>query len=306
LFCSAVLFFQFLFSPSNSFASDPWADTAYFVYEPPNSGYGSGHFPGNVCGPPDSNATECVPTNDPKEIRSLGTGGILILEFNDNSIIDEPGPDFTVFENPFFILCTTTVVCDTVYIFAETGIISVSQDGDSFIQFPYDSVCWEGLAGVTPTTGENPLDPTVSGGDAFDLADVGLSWASYVRIQDAANLVKDKGEDFELDAVVAVHSGPAVGIEEKERNPVDPLYPRIRLEQNFPNPFRNETIIRYAIPDGGRLSVYNLSGQRIFSTLLSPENHVIQIQGEALPDGFYFYEIRGDNWKVRRKMLRIR
>src|SRR5262249_40050503 len=56
--------------------------------------------PGIVLGPP-GNAT---PTTGSLTVLSLGRGGRITLEFTDNAIVDGPGPDFIVFENPFF--CT--------------------------------------------------------------------------------------------------------------------------------------------------------------------------------------------------------
>ena len=56
--------------------------------------------PGIVFGPP-GNAT---PTTGSLDVLSLGHGGSITLAFTDNEIVDGPGPDFIVFENPFF--CT--------------------------------------------------------------------------------------------------------------------------------------------------------------------------------------------------------
>jgi hypothetical protein len=56
--------------------------------------------PGIVLGPP-GNAT---PTTGSLTVLSLGHGGSITLAFTDNEIVDGPGPDFIVFENPFF--CT--------------------------------------------------------------------------------------------------------------------------------------------------------------------------------------------------------
>ena len=56
-------------------------------------------------------------------------------------------------------------------------------------------------------------DPGGAGGDRYDLADLGLAWARYVRIVD---LDYDTGDPFgatnagfDLDAAAAVHSAPA-------------------------------------------------------------------------------------------------
>jgi hypothetical protein len=51
----------------------------------------------------------------------------------------------------------------------------------------------------------DPSDPTVAGGDAFDLADLGVSRARYVRITDRVDLTGLNGS-FDLDAVSIVHA----------------------------------------------------------------------------------------------------
>jgi hypothetical protein len=65
-----------------------------------------------------------------------------------------------------------------------------------------------------PPNGIDPTDPSVSGGDSFDLADVGLAWAAYVRITDPGAAIPDPGNlvppgtsgGFDLDAIAAVHA----------------------------------------------------------------------------------------------------
>ena len=83
-------------------------------------------------------------------------------------------------------------------IFAEYGIVAVSQDGANFVELPYDAVTHAGWPGRPPVlshpdNGIDPLDPTVSGGDTFDLAAVGLAWAAYVRITDPGAAIPDPG-----------------------------------------------------------------------------------------------------------------
>jgi hypothetical protein len=49
------------------------------------------------------------------------------------------------------------------------------------------------------------LDPSVSGGDPFDLAEIGVARARYVRITDRVDQVGLSGV-FDLDAVGVIHS----------------------------------------------------------------------------------------------------
>ncbi|HEY6078226.1 MAG TPA: hypothetical protein VIW29_05455, partial [Polyangiaceae bacterium] len=101
---------------------------------------------------------------------------------------------------------------DRSQVYAELGEVSVSQDGETWLTFPCQSEGdghsnFPGCAGWTPTLAFDPLDLVPldlerSGGDAFDLADVGLDQARFVRIVDLKTL--DSGGNtagFDLDAV---------------------------------------------------------------------------------------------------------
>ncbi len=165
------------------------------------------YFPYNVLGPICTTATPTTPCADPCQVVSLGKGGYIVLTF-EPPIADKPGPDFIVFENAFQY--------GSGQVFDEWMIVKVSQDGEAWYTFPYDSLRGEGLAGRTPTgcTGcssgsINWQDPTQAGGDAFDLAVVGLEWARYVRLEDATHFQTPDRLSADLDGVVAIHQLPA-------------------------------------------------------------------------------------------------
>lgn len=188
--------------------NDPYADEVVsFIPGEDYSFFGSEYFPNNVIGPPDRSRHISVasPSNDPQEVLSLGTGGEIIVRFTDNVVVNGPGVDFTIFENPFEIFGGGT--------FIEAGIVSVSRNGISWHTFPYDTTTYANMAGVTPTLRGDPTDPSVSGGDSFDLDDIPdiyLPYITYVKISDLGSL-KQEGMfngDFDLDAVVAVNSSP--------------------------------------------------------------------------------------------------
>jgi len=175
--------------------ADPWADDSPGISYGEGAGFGQDFYPENILGPPDPNATSMYPSSSESELLTLGKNGWIVLEFVDNTVIDDVGPDFSVFENVFQF--------GSSY-FRECAFVEVSQDGISWVMFPWDSQTLEGLAGVWPTTGDDPTSPYVSGGDQFDLADIGLSWIRFVRLTDCGDDVQDGGL-FDLDAVVAVN-----------------------------------------------------------------------------------------------------
>ncbi|MBN1561860.1 T9SS type A sorting domain-containing protein [candidate division KSB1 bacterium] len=272
----------------------PWADAVVAFSPGAGAGFGQNYLPDNVLGPPDQRPglNDYMASNRPQEVLSLGHGGEIILGFADNIIIDGPGADFTVFENPFI-----SMIDDEPFV--EAGIVAVSQDGIDFIEFPYDTASWQGLAGVTPTRNSYEFThPSVSGGDAFDLADVGLTWAAYVKITDLGDIKREGpwNGDFDLDAVVAVNY-----IANDGGSPV--MSPRdLSLQQNYPNPFNAGTTIRFAIPFDGvvSLDIFNVSGQRLASLLNGPVQtglHVVEWdgcnrQGQPVSSGVYLARLK--------------
>jgi hypothetical protein len=190
-------------------AQDPFLDSVVSFTPGTNAGFGAGQLPDVILGPP-RGAGQLQGSFD---VVSLGNGGVIVVGFDAPVICDGPGPDFTVFENAFHSDSPSGPI------FAEYGIVAVSQDGEHFIELPYDAVTHAGLAGQTPVlshpdNGIDPLDPAVSGGDAFDLAAVGLPWAGFVRITDPGAAIPDPGNvippgtsaGFDLDAVAALHA----------------------------------------------------------------------------------------------------
>lgn len=169
-----------------------------------NAGYGQANMPDVVLGPPAPGSS----FSGSLDVVSLGAGGEIVLGFGEHTVTDGPGADFIVWENPFF------VGGDVENPYAELGEVSVSLDGEEWHAFPCDPLQSDGYdpgcAGWRPRTEFDPctlipLDPSLVGGDAFDLADVGLSEIRYVRIRDLAIDGGEWSAGFDLDAVGAVH-----------------------------------------------------------------------------------------------------
>ncbi len=193
-------------------ARDPYADCVVAFDPAPPASFGHDALPDVVLGPPVGGGDGAGGT----DVASLGCGGSIVLGFDGEGIVDGPGPDLIVFENPFAIGGGPET-------FVEPGEVSVSADGETFHTFPCvpsgdGTFPPEGCAGVTPVRagpgapGIDPTDPDAAGGDAFDLADVGLAAARFVRIEDRT--FEHYGDDtwcggaaggFDLDAVAAVY-----------------------------------------------------------------------------------------------------
>jgi hypothetical protein len=220
---------------------DPYADAVASYTVGQNGGYpGANYLPGIVIGPPMGSGL----FQGGLDVFSLGFGGSIVLRFDDNAIADKPGPDFTVFENAFLAFNAATLTIERP--FADPGRVSVSQNGTTWYEFPCSpgtnpaaGVFHPGCAGVVPvlSNANDPGTPHASiptdggiegliglpvipppapggaGGDSFDLADLGLGWARYVRITDANFVTGDpygpNNAGVDVDAVAAIHSVPA-------------------------------------------------------------------------------------------------
>ena len=192
-----------------------YIDTVYSVKwgKTQNFGRSAEFFPKNIFGPPSRVASKLTPEASEEELASLGRDGEIIVGAKNHVIVDKPGVDFIVFENVF---ATTQA---EVKVFVEPAIVSVSQNGVDFVEFPYDPKTLEGLAGLTWTNGsENPFDYTVSGGDGFDLAKIGIDSVKYIKIKDISKIASTMPKDhkyyspevmisgFDLDAIAIINA----------------------------------------------------------------------------------------------------
>lgn len=213
-------------------AQSPFASSV--VSSNTNGGAGGGIFnPSNALGAP-SGATH---------VHSLGIGGELVLQFVP-PIVDRPGADLIVGENPFRLTGTWWQT------FAEVAFVEVSSNGVDFVRFParyfgaavspgaFGTVpvgAYQNLAGQTPVLAGPPgidaQDVVEAGGDAFDLGDlageplvangtVDLQAIAYVRLVDVLNgssldaagtTIFDAGSgSADIDCVTAIHQQGAI------------------------------------------------------------------------------------------------
>ncbi|MBQ6268602.1 MAG: T9SS type A sorting domain-containing protein [Bacteroidetes bacterium] len=213
-----IILVYFIFCNDLLFAATEhvFIDTVYSVNwgSSQNFGRSEKYFPMNIFGPPSSTATKYVPAATEDEVCSLGKGGEIIVGCKNHYIVNGEGVDFIIFENVLVNTANTKV-------FVEPAIISVSQDGENFVEFPFNSNTFEGLAGLNWTNGgADPFDYSVSGGDGFDLSILGLDTISYIKIKDTALIAStlDKSHryyspigmlsGFDLDAISIVYASP--------------------------------------------------------------------------------------------------
>ncbi len=159
---------------------------------------------------------------------------------------------------------------------------------------------WNGLAfgqagyNLYRTEGENlvRLNSSLLTGDAYSDKDVVDGGRYGYRL----GLSFGNGEEILL--------GP-VWVDRKVR-PV-----RCALYQNFPNPLREETTIRYAVTSKARVSlrVCNIAGQ-VVTTLVDEEEapgfHSVSWSAKDVANGVYFYRLAADDFSETRKLVVIK
>lgn len=120
---------------------------------------------------------------------------------------------------------------------------------------------------------------------------------------DFADLLTDTSDnDFTPSLIVSVDQD------------ADPMIPReYMLAQNYPNPFNPSTVIRFALPRSGNMSlkIYNIVGQEVSSLV---EGYLpagafratwdgTDMSGQAVSSGIYLYRLKAGDYVEIRKML---
>lgn len=191
--------------PVGAQAGNPWLERVRAFEPGVSAGFGAASLPFVIRKGPEGFGMFQGST----DVVSLGHGGRIVVSFDNNAVVDGEGDDLVIYENAFV---------SGPLVFEELAFVEVSADGKDWRAFPWDDESGEGLAGRTPViassaNGLDPFDPA-SGGDRFDLADVGLDFVRFVRITDAGDEIDDPGNHsfpgtkggFDLDAAGAIHS----------------------------------------------------------------------------------------------------
>jgi hypothetical protein len=173
------------------------------------AGFGASDMPAVILGPP----VGAGDTRGGLDVVSLGIGGEIVVSFGSNEIVDQPGPDLIVFENAFFAAGNRAIPA------ADLAEVSVSADGTTWKTFPCTpggSAPYGACSGWKPVYSApgndiSPIDVAKAGGEAYDLADVGLASAKLVRIKDLSQascdgMPKPVNLGYDLDAIAIVHA----------------------------------------------------------------------------------------------------
>ena len=128
----------------------------------------------------------------------------------------------------------------------------------------------------------------------------------------------DLDDDSDIDLAVANNHGDSISLLMNQlKTPAvyvsqsifEPEY--FSLSQNYPNPFNPKTTIKYILSQGSQvnMTIYNISGQVV--SVLKDEfqqagKYTITWDATGLPNGLYFYNLRGDDFTQTRKMVVVK
>ena len=134
---------------------------------------------------------------------------------------------------------------------------------------------------------------------------------SFVGDQPFAVFLARRGNDwFHLFyGVPGVSTDPLLTVSIEELSSEIPT--SIQLEQNYPNPFRDETSIRFSLqrPQHVTLRIYNNLGQEVArpaDSMMNAALYEVSWTPENLPAGLYYYTLRAGERTETRSMLLVK
>ena len=102
--------------------------------------------------------------------------------------------------------------------------------------------------------------------------------------------------------MLKLNEGEDLAIEEQRHIPVS-----FSIEQNYPNPFNPTTNIDYTLNQEGHVSliVFNAAGQvvKVLNDGFQQQgSYSTKFNGQGLPSGIYFYQLKTDYGVLTKKM----
>lgn len=78
------------------------------------------------------------------------------------------------------------------------------------------------------------------------------------------------------------------------------------MEQNIPNPYSDETMIKYALPqtvNSAYMAVYDLSGKQLATFPMEKGSTSLTVSGRDLAAGIYLYSVIADGKVMSTKRM---
>ena len=180
-----------------------------------------------------------------------------------------------------------------------TGDTEIGLEWDAPLDedFKYFAVYRSLEAGFDPT-GMEPHAVTID--INFTDTDIVVDETYYYRLSAFDENGNESDFSQEVSAVITGVDGERVGLPDK-----------YSLSQNYPNPFNPSTLIEYALPTAGEvsLSIYSLGGEevvRLFEGKMSAGYHQVIWNASNIASGIYFYRLQAGDFVQTRKMVLLK
>jgi len=91
-------------------------------------------------------------------------------------------------------------------------------------------------------------------------------------------------------------------------NDVNPISANVSDAQNFPNPFKTNTVVRYTLTKQTEIDLrfFDLSGKEVrhfTNPIQSAGEHEFTLNGSNLPSGVYYYQLQAGEAVLTRQMI---
>ena len=180
-----------------------------------------------------------------------------------------------------------------------TGGTEIGLEWDAPVDedFKYFAI-YRGLEAGFDPTGMEPHAVTIN--INFTDTDVMVDETYYYRLSAFDENGNESDFSQEVSAVITGVDGERVGLPDK-----------YSLSQNYPNPFNPFTLIKYALPTAGDVSVviYNLLGEEVGRLVDSNQDagyHTVTWNASNYSSGIYFYHLQAGDFVKTKKMVLLK
>jgi hypothetical protein len=220
------------------------------------------------------------------------------VEFSHLFIVDSSGIDTLDFSQYHKGITLDLDLFDSPQIYTESGdTLALSGVFESFIGTEYDDVIH---IDPDPVVARYVDGGNSSGGDTLyvdAMGEVSSDDGLTITTQGYQPISHDNFEQSELINV------STVGLDPKVDSPLEN-----RLYQNYPNPFRGSTIIRFSLKESHaiKINIYDIQG-RLVKNVADREYtkgcYETSFSGEELSPGIYYFHLKGNGFLDIKKMV---